>query len=1214
MRFTRLKSILQEAKNPSKVFGIEGVSPSFLASASFTLFSYSYVVCTTRRPPVTWALNDPSSSKTPAKVEEPQQVFIGIFPASHIFIRDELSDAEGRLQDLASSMGSPTNGLSGHAGPSGPSSVSPDTFSWRKGVSNVGMDTLKEEKEEDELTDPYASRRSFRLGPPPDQANSSRAGLPVYPASLRSSSPSDSQLIKPLPPRPSLKSGDDTASGAVQPIIDEIASALREWHTLMFTYLARRNYKLFHVVREHIEALHLGRRQLLAQTLSAEETVNLRRECVTRLVSGNLVQGLDVIVRHPTWGGLVSVDVEGDIDPRSWISAVRMYAMQTSLAYLTLSSDDVRPYILGPSTDYVPVGPLPTPAHSAFPDLSSHHSRSRSQGCLGPNIHTKPPTTKFYHVYLDVRAFVATPCTPGETAELFFSLYKKQGTQFVTEDFCAILNHNGVLARNPNGRIRTLFIDLAPSDVVDPIYLVCRIVRNGALKLGNHIGSGTPSETPVRPDASTSTFAERELEAKNSSSTDIPPQSRRPFGCAVLELTQLNKMIAEQADVTPLREHSMPIFVPTNEISFSMIHQNIINNNVKEFEKSLRCVNHFSHSCHPTNNGFSSADSLAVSIKVFRGDSSKIIQENMSLLQDTPNTLRLGFPDVVFPGDVRNELYIKLWCGDFTSLHTSTPRLSVANLTRGQMGNNVQVTVEVRDQQGNTIENVISQGSGEPLMTRFHSMVFQRCNEPTFGELFKIELPLEWRPLWHLFFTFRNRTGRERVSVKGGPDATDRPFAFAFQPLFPDNHAFLEDGSRMLIMYRADKLSQISADMYLAAPSWLPAGQKTDQILMNPDIQRFAPPMKDTLTIRSSLCSTKFTQNPILLHLLNWEKLDDTDSLSTILTKFTFVGEGEIVKFLRNIFDSLFGILVSHKNQTGEVDHLVFNALVTVLGIVQDRRFSNFQPVLDVYIEKHFACAAASSHMIHSMNRLLINPTSTETASPLRAALKVWHYLFKFIARSRELQKAKEIGMGGDTTAEHLDTTFKQELRVHLAEVTRMMSITSPQAIIGTQTIALQHFTSVLPQLAKIFPVVEVVSIVTTFASTVTVGKGKILIWKLIMYLQIVKGFLFDNPQSRARLIEEVVNWIKPHFGRYDEYLHTQSNDNEISRDGARVGWLESTRLCVTIVAVMLNKLQENLVNPEVRINPKLLRAEQDNVDCLLSLLPRSNPVLLLPS
>lgn len=287
------------------------------------------------------------------------------------------------------------------------------------------------------------------------------------------------------------------------------------------------------------------------------------------------------------------------------------------------------------------------------------------------------------------------------------------------------------------------------------------------------------------------------------------------------------------------------------------------------------------------------------------------------------------------------------------------------------------------------------------------------------------------------------------------------------------------------------------------------------------------------------------------------------------------------------------------------MDHLVFNALVTVLGIVQDRRFSNFQPVLDVYIEKHFNCAAASSHIIHSMNRLLANPASNETASPLRAALKVWHYVFKFIARSRELQKAKEIGMGGGATAEHLESTFKRELRAHLSEVNRMMSTASPPSIIGTQTIALQHFTSILPELAKIFSTVELVTIATTFANAVITNKGKIVIWKLIMYLQIVKGFLFDNPQSRSLLVEAVVIWIKPHFGRFDEYTHTQMSDSESTRDAARVGWLESIRLCVTTVAVMLDKLQQNLVSDSVVSDRNLLRQEQDNVEYLLSLLPR---------
>lgn len=552
--------------------------------------SISYVVCTTRRPPVSWS---DSPSSRPTKLEEPQQVFIGIFPASHIFVRDELPDAEGRLPELAHSL------------TSGPNFSGSNGDGWEAKASIV-MDPSREGALE--TSEGQALKKHFRAQVQTEHVSFSRAALPVYSTSIRStsvrslsirsSSPSGSHIDKPLPPRPSLKSGDDTASGAHQPIIDEIASALREWHTLMFHYLARRDYKLFHVVREHIEALHSGRRQLLVQTLNAEETINMRRECVIRLVSGNLVQGLDVIVRHPTWGGLVNVDIENVPDPRSWISAVRMYAMQTSLAYLNVQEEvEIKPYRA--STDQLLAGTLPTPANSAFPELPHLYYRGRSQSQAGtiksPN---RPSTAKFYHVFLDLRAFVASPCTPGETAELFFSLYKKQGTQFVTEDFCAVLNHNGVLARDPANKIRTLFTDLAYSDIQDPIYLVCRIVRNGSFKLGLSGGANGVVENGRRG-LETVSKGDPGWDLRNGSNVngtrsstngDLGGQVRRPFGCAVLELTQMGKMAADQSDSTMLKEYTMPIYVPTNETSFSMIHQSIINNIAKEYDKSPRYV------------------------------------------------------------------------------------------------------------------------------------------------------------------------------------------------------------------------------------------------------------------------------------------------------------------------------------------------------------------------------------------------------------------------------------------------------------------------------------------------------------------------------------------------------------------------------------------------------------------------------------------------
>jgi dedicator of cytokinesis protein 3 len=145
-------------------------------------------------------------------------------------------------------------------------------------------------------------------------------------------------------------------------------------------------------------------------------------------------------------------------------------------------------------------------------------------------------------------------------------------------------------------KIRTLFTDLAYSDIQDPIYLVCRIVRNGSFKMGS--GSGF-AESGKRGSDSVYRTTEPAWDPKLSpgaNGTRSLPNSdssglvRRPFGCAVLELTQLSKMAADQSDSTGLKEYAMPIFVPTNEASFSMIHQSIINGISKEYDKSSRFV------------------------------------------------------------------------------------------------------------------------------------------------------------------------------------------------------------------------------------------------------------------------------------------------------------------------------------------------------------------------------------------------------------------------------------------------------------------------------------------------------------------------------------------------------------------------------------------------------------------------------------------------
>lgn len=437
------------------------------------------------------------------------------------------------------------------------------------------------------------------------------------------------------------------------------------------------------------------------------------------------------------------------------------------------------------------------------------------------------------------------------------------------------------------------------------------------------------------------------------------------------------------------------------------------------------------HSCW--SNG--RAEMLAVTLKAFYGDSSTIVHENPSLLHSAPLTSRLGFPDVVFPGDARNDVFVKLWSGEFQHTGGSSSGLSRTRTRKsigafvgmsGGIGGlpSVEVGVEVRTRSGRVVERSLAAGAGEAPRTRFRSMVFHKNSAPSFGELVKVRLPESTANAGsetsdeadHLFFTFRNRRAP--------------PFAFAYLPLFPDGRAFVADGTHRLVLYRSERIAGIQPKDYFGAPASVPGGGAGGSVKVDVPaaLQRVLQPTRDALVVRSFLVSTRYTQNGTLLSLLNWEQIQDKDELASVLSKFTFVGEVEIVKFLRDIFDALFAVLVSALNARGELDDLVFSALVTVLGIVQDRRFTNFQPVLDVYIDAHFSCAAAAGHMIHSMNRLLASPSGEETASPLRAAFKVWHYVFRFIVRARQLQQAHEVGMG--VTSEHLESAFKRELMV----------------------------------------------------------------------------------------------------------------------------------------------------------------------------------------
>lgn len=202
------------------------------------------------------------------------------------------------------------------------------------------MEALPEEDEgeydDSTVTIASASRANGGSPQPPNSARKSRlstssmasefANAIADPRRLSQRSQLNGIDLRPPPPLPNLKCGDETLSGANEPLVDEVACALRDWTALLYTHLSNRDYALFSTVRSYIGRLHHGRGQLLALSLPPEKMDALRRELVELLVLGNREQGLDMIVRHPTFGSLADVEANArsGTDLRGCMSAVRM--------------------------------------------------------------------------------------------------------------------------------------------------------------------------------------------------------------------------------------------------------------------------------------------------------------------------------------------------------------------------------------------------------------------------------------------------------------------------------------------------------------------------------------------------------------------------------------------------------------------------------------------------------------------------------------------------------------------------------------------------------------------------------------------------------------------------------------------------------------------------------------------------------------------------
>ncbi|XP_074553892.1 dedicator of cytokinesis protein 4b isoform X1 [Halichoeres trimaculatus] len=648
-----------------------------------------------------------------------------------------------------------------------------------------------------------------------------------------------------------------------------------------------------------------------------------------------------------------------------------------------------------------------------------------------------PTPASTHHLFVHMKSLMSANL--GEELEVFFHIYDGRENRPLSERFFVRLNKSG-LPKSPEKTERqcTLFVDLGSSDLRKDVYIVVHIIRIGRMGAG---------------------------EKKNTCSV----QYRRPFGCAVVSIADL--LTADSKD-----DHLLKVYACNTESEWFQIHENIIKKANSRYNLS------------GSNTG------LAVALQLLHGDIEQLRREYMVLFsRGVSITRKLGFSDVIMPGEMRNDLYVTLEKGEFEKGGKSVAR-------------NVEITVYVLDIDGQILKTHVAAGSGEPGADEYHSLVLYHNNSPRWAEQIKLPIPVDMFRGSHVRFEFRHCSTKDKGEKK--------LFGYSFVPLMQEDGRTLPDGTHELIIHKCEENTSLAdCSRYLKQPfskANLPANNQT------------LKGTKESFWITSFLCSTKLTQNGDMLDLLKWrahpERINDS------LSKLKEIDGSEIVKFLQDTLDTLFGILDESSQRYGLK---VFDSLVYIINLLQDSKFQHFKPVMDTYIESHFAGALSYRDLIKVLKWYVDRIVDAEHQDHIQQVLKATEYIFKYIIQSRRLFS---LATGGQN---------EEEFRVCIHEL--FMSIrfflsqenkgTSPVA--QTQAVFLRTFPSVYGELLKIFTVREVAGFVReTLGSLPTTVHPDCPLEavKLQCIAKTVESQLYINPESRCILLPVVLRVLQAHM------------------------------------------------------------------------------------
>ncbi|BFY99041.1 hypothetical protein BsWGS_02080 [Bradybaena similaris] len=652
------------------------------------------------------------------------------------------------------------------------------------------------------------------------------------------------------------------------------------------------------------------------------------------------------------------------------------------------------------------------------------------------DIEARPNWPSSFNLYVMLRNFV---CKIGEDSDIMMNLFDAKEEKFISENYVVKWGKQGVPKDiEMLNNFRVVFTDLGTKDRMrEKVYLVFQIVRIGV------------------------------MDPKYVDNKKQTQGIRRPYGVAVMDITDFVQGTKTSSEDF---QHFIPFQHCGEEFMYTVIKKVI----------AAKDINH-------------RGQGLWVSLKILHGDMKQVKETYPHLvLPGTAIARKMGFPDVIMPGDVRNDIYLTVMQGEFTKGPGKTT------------DKNVEVTMCVCDSKGESMQDVISYGCIDPASSEYRSIVYYHEDKPKWFETVKVAIStdVEFKGL-HLKFLFRHRSSAE------AKDRSEKPFAMSFVRIMNDNGTTLEDQVHDLLVYKVESKKHDDAATYLKLPC---SRHELEQFGSSNHKQTGGLTLstRDSFSVYSYVCSTKLTHNVDLLGLLKWhEVLDDTKALKTYLEHLMKEEGEEIVKFLQDLLDSLFNILMQHNNNE-LCDNLVFDALVYIIVLISDRKYHQFRPVLDAYIDSAFSFAMAYNKLMVILKDYVDKASEKcpQSENSLLPAIKSLEYIFKFIIRSRCLFAMLNEGRGKQQ--------FEISLKQLITAICNMMVYKSDQTLL-VQGAALKYMSTIIGDVMRVFDPTELSHLLVQFIGNVP--PERLTKQKMKCIDQIIQTDLFSLPQCRVILL-----------------------------------------------------------------------------------------------